>query len=188
MGAMVYFSFFFFFFWDRVCLCSPGCPGTHFEDQTGLELRDSPASASRVLGLKACTTTPGSWSTSLVWSQGHGLLHIQILGSFVRFLFVCLFVCLFSFQLYWLFYYHCDQNAWKKHFVEGRISCDSQFWRGQTVGKAWWRQPFTSGQTRKQEAGMDWWKWRPVFSYPLSYFQSTCASSPPSPWSGATHC
>jgi hypothetical protein len=51
--------FFFFFFWDRVSLCSPGCPGTHFVDQAGLELRNPPASASRVLGLKACATMPG---------------------------------------------------------------------------------------------------------------------------------
>jgi hypothetical protein len=50
---------FFLFFQDRVSLCSPGCPGTHFVDQTGLELRNPPASASQVLGLKACTTTPG---------------------------------------------------------------------------------------------------------------------------------
>jgi hypothetical protein len=28
-----------------------GCPGTHFVDQAGLELRNLPASASRVLGL-----------------------------------------------------------------------------------------------------------------------------------------
>jgi hypothetical protein len=42
-----------FFFQDRVSLCSPGCPGTHFVDQTGLELRNPPASASPVLGLKA---------------------------------------------------------------------------------------------------------------------------------------
>jgi hypothetical protein len=48
-------------FRDRVSLCSPGCPGTHFVDQAGLELRNSPASASRVLGLKACATTPGCW-------------------------------------------------------------------------------------------------------------------------------
>jgi hypothetical protein len=34
----------------------PGCPGTHFVDQAGLELRNLPASVSRVLGLKACTT------------------------------------------------------------------------------------------------------------------------------------
>jgi hypothetical protein len=47
-------------FRDRVSLCSPGCPGTHFVDQAGLELRNPPASASRVLGLKACATTPGS--------------------------------------------------------------------------------------------------------------------------------
>jgi hypothetical protein len=40
-------------------LCSPGCPGTHSVDKAGLELRNPPASASRVLGLKACTTTPG---------------------------------------------------------------------------------------------------------------------------------
>jgi hypothetical protein len=31
---------------DRVSLCSPGCPGTHFVDQAGLELRNPPASAS----------------------------------------------------------------------------------------------------------------------------------------------
>ncbi|GAB1285580.1 RAS protein activator-like 2 [Apodemus speciosus] len=37
---------------DRVSLCSPGCPGTHSVDQAGLELRNPPASASQVLGLK----------------------------------------------------------------------------------------------------------------------------------------
>ena len=47
----------FFIFWDRVSLCSPSCPGTHSIDQAGLELRNSPASASPVLGLKACTIT-----------------------------------------------------------------------------------------------------------------------------------
>jgi hypothetical protein len=40
------------FFRDRVSLYSLGCPGTHFVDQAGLELRNLPASASRVLGLK----------------------------------------------------------------------------------------------------------------------------------------
>jgi hypothetical protein len=45
---------YFFFFRDRVSLCSPGCPGTHSVNQAGLELRNPPASASRVLGLKAC--------------------------------------------------------------------------------------------------------------------------------------
>jgi hypothetical protein len=49
----------FCFFRDRVSLYSPGCPGTHFVDQAGLKLRNLPASASRVLGLKACATMPG---------------------------------------------------------------------------------------------------------------------------------
>jgi hypothetical protein len=49
---------FVFVFRDRVSLYIPGCPGTHFVNQAGLELRNLPASASRVLGLKACTTTP----------------------------------------------------------------------------------------------------------------------------------
>jgi hypothetical protein len=48
----------FVLFWDMVSLYSPGCPGTHFVDQAGLELRSPPASASRVLGLKVCATTP----------------------------------------------------------------------------------------------------------------------------------
>jgi hypothetical protein len=52
-------TFFFFIFQDRVSLYSPGCPGTHSADQAGLELRNPPASASQVLRLKACATTPG---------------------------------------------------------------------------------------------------------------------------------
>jgi hypothetical protein len=38
------FSFFFFFFFlsqNRVSLCSPGCPRTHYLDQTGLKLTES---------------------------------------------------------------------------------------------------------------------------------------------------
>jgi hypothetical protein len=42
---------------DRISLCSPGCLASHSVDQAGLELRNLPASASQVLGLKACTTT-----------------------------------------------------------------------------------------------------------------------------------
>jgi hypothetical protein len=42
-----FFSFsFFLVFRDRVSLYSSGCPGTHFVDQAGLELRNLPASAS----------------------------------------------------------------------------------------------------------------------------------------------
>jgi hypothetical protein len=44
-------------FQDRVSLCSPGCPGTHSVDHAGFKLRNPPASASQVLGLKACATT-----------------------------------------------------------------------------------------------------------------------------------
>jgi hypothetical protein len=51
--------FVFLVFRDRVFLYSSGCPGTHIVDQAGLELRNPPASASGVLGLKACATTPG---------------------------------------------------------------------------------------------------------------------------------
>jgi hypothetical protein len=45
---------------------SRGCPGTHFVDQAGLELRNLPASASQVLGLKVCTTTAQLKVTLLV--------------------------------------------------------------------------------------------------------------------------
>jgi hypothetical protein len=38
--------FLFLFFETGFSLCSPGCPGTHFVDQAGLELRNLPASAS----------------------------------------------------------------------------------------------------------------------------------------------
>jgi hypothetical protein len=52
-----FFLSFFFFFRDRVSLYSPGCLGAHFVDQASLELRNPSASASQVLGLKACATT-----------------------------------------------------------------------------------------------------------------------------------
>jgi hypothetical protein len=57
--SILFIIYLFLVFRDRVSLCSPGCPGTHLVDQAGLELRNPPASASRVLGLKACATTPG---------------------------------------------------------------------------------------------------------------------------------
>jgi hypothetical protein len=56
-------------FRDRVCLFTPGpgCPETHSVDQAGLKLRNLPASASEVLGLKACTT--------IAWQQAVFELH-----------------------------------------------------------------------------------------------------------------
>jgi hypothetical protein len=54
----IYLFIYLFFETGFLCIDSPGCPGTHFVDQAGLELRNPPASASRVLGLKACATMP----------------------------------------------------------------------------------------------------------------------------------
>jgi hypothetical protein len=66
--SIVELFFFFLVFRDRVSLYSPGCPGTHFVDQAGLELRNPPASASQVLGLKACATTPVLWNFKTISS------------------------------------------------------------------------------------------------------------------------
>ena len=52
-----FFLFIFWFFWDKVSLCSRGCPGTHSVNQAGLQLRNLPASASQMLGLKVWATT-----------------------------------------------------------------------------------------------------------------------------------
>jgi hypothetical protein len=55
---------FVFFETGFLCVALAVCPGTHFVDQAGLELSNLPASASQVLGLKACTTTDrASWFT-----------------------------------------------------------------------------------------------------------------------------
>jgi hypothetical protein len=60
MNKKSFINFFFFWFFKTGFLCnSPGCPETHSVDQGGLELRNPPASASQVLGLKACATMPG---------------------------------------------------------------------------------------------------------------------------------
>jgi hypothetical protein len=56
--GLVWFGFWFFFEIGFLSLCSPGCSGTHSVDKAGLKLRNPPASASQVLGLKACATTP----------------------------------------------------------------------------------------------------------------------------------
>jgi hypothetical protein len=55
-------------FQDRVSLGIPGCPATNSVDQASLKLRNPPASASQVLGLKACATT--------AWHMGPFLIKI----------------------------------------------------------------------------------------------------------------
>ena len=65
-----------FVFRDRVSLCSSACHGTHFVDQAGL--RNPPASASGVLGLKACATTPGLKAFSLVdWTSDYLIYRVK---------------------------------------------------------------------------------------------------------------
>jgi hypothetical protein len=64
-----------FVFRDRVSLYSPSCPGTHFVDQAGLELRNLPASTCQVLGLKVCTTT----------AQLFSVLNTQMFPMFLMF-------------------------------------------------------------------------------------------------------
>ena len=63
----------FWVFWDRVSLCSSVCPGTHFVHQAGLELRNPPASASRVLWLPP----PFFWEKFSPHSSG-GLAHLCV--------------------------------------------------------------------------------------------------------------
>ena len=64
--------FLFFLFPNRISLCSPGCPGTHSVDLADLELRDLSASASWVLGLKACTPTAQLCVISYKWLWATG--------------------------------------------------------------------------------------------------------------------
>jgi hypothetical protein len=47
------------FFGLALVLFDPGCPETGFVDETSLKLRDPPASAFQVLGLKVCATIAG---------------------------------------------------------------------------------------------------------------------------------
>jgi hypothetical protein len=59
---------------------------THFVDQAGLKLRNPPAFASQVLGLKACTTT-----TQLIFIT---LLNFMCMGILIAFMLAHHFVCL----------------------------------------------------------------------------------------------
>ena len=55
--VVVFVCFVCLLFQDRLPLYSPGCPRTRYVYQAGLELRNPPASASQVVGLKACAIT-----------------------------------------------------------------------------------------------------------------------------------
>ena len=70
---------FCFVFQNRVSLFSSGSPGTHSVDQAVLELRNPPASASQVLGLKACAAT-ASLACPFIWAYKDYkfLLHFEV--------------------------------------------------------------------------------------------------------------
>jgi hypothetical protein len=70
-----------FVFRNRVSLYSPGCPGTHFVDQAGLEIINLPASTSQVLGLKACTTT--AWM-DFIFLSAHLIATSGSLGTYTH--------------------------------------------------------------------------------------------------------
>jgi len=73
---------FLFFFFETGFLCiALACPGTHFVDQVGLKLRNPPASASQVLGLKVCATTT------------HPAQVYEVTSSFLFFFFLIFNVC-----------------------------------------------------------------------------------------------
>lgn len=60
-----------FFFFETEFYCPSGWPGTLYVDHAGLELTDMPAfsSASQVLGLTVCITTPGFFTLTLLSKQ-----------------------------------------------------------------------------------------------------------------------
>jgi hypothetical protein len=66
--CFVLFCFVFIYLWDRVSLCSPGCPRTCYIDQTGLEFQESACLPLPVLELKVCYAnrlgliSPVSWN------------------------------------------------------------------------------------------------------------------------------
>jgi hypothetical protein len=86
------FVYLFIYFWDMVSLCSTGCPWTHSVDQADLELRNPPASASQVLGLKACTTPAWQQLFLNLWSCNYFGLHVFCYSSFICFKMGCVVV------------------------------------------------------------------------------------------------
>jgi hypothetical protein len=92
-----YYYYYYVFFWDRVCLRSPGCPGIHSVVQAGLELSNPRTSASQVLGLKVCASTARLkiLLSILFWSFVDW--PIEELGRW--------YICLFVFPPLWFHFY-----------------------------------------------------------------------------------
>jgi hypothetical protein len=66
MAAFCCFLCLFVCFRDRVSLYSSGCPGTHFVDQAGLELRKDPTSASQ--GMRHHAQLNGCFLSLLIYT------------------------------------------------------------------------------------------------------------------------
>lgn len=64
-------------FLGRLSLHSPDWPGSHYADQTVLNSRDPPDSASQMLGLKACATTTGCKFWPQVMCSGDSALLLR---------------------------------------------------------------------------------------------------------------
>jgi hypothetical protein len=73
-------GWFFGFFRDRVSLCSPGCPGTHFVDQAGLESEIH------------LPLPPKCWITGM---RHHCPAHTQCFLKIYVCLYVCMYVCMY---------------------------------------------------------------------------------------------
>jgi hypothetical protein len=97
-------------FRDRVSLCSPGCPGTHFVNQAGLELRNPPASASWVLGLKTCATTPDLKTLELNKSLFLSLAPLYYFFFFFKIWVFCLLVYMCNMHAYWS--WRSEEGIW----------------------------------------------------------------------------
>lgn len=79
----------YFYFWGRISLCSPGCPGSHYVDQAGLIETPGASFASLVLGSKVCTTTFGHFYI-------HTFIYLFIYSLFSCVWVFCLQVCLYT--------------------------------------------------------------------------------------------
>jgi hypothetical protein len=77
----LFFCFVFLVFRDRVSLCMPGCPGTYSVNQAGLELRNPPACACQLIGLKAWATTAWQSLLFLFWEI---VWRVYVLGPLWR--------------------------------------------------------------------------------------------------------